>query len=798
MIKNYFKIAWRNLWKNKVSSVINIVGLAVGMAACIVILLFVAYEKSFDNFHGDNIVRISEVQKFPGMAASQKVGLSMFPMGPSLKADFPEVQQFTRVKWDKKYQMTNRDKRVFLPQVFAVDSSFLKIFNFKVLKGNAQDAIEKPNSIAITQETAQKLFGNENPLGKTINHYGGDTINFMVTAVMANCPKNSQLQFDALYSLAGIHQKWMDNWGGNWLNTYLKLTPGTKLTVFEGKMPAFLKKHMKGDGWKYYELFYLPLKDIHAASADIGLDYLNYQKFDRKATNLFALIALIVLAIACVNFMNLSTARSADRAKEVGIRKSIGANRPQLAIQFLAETVLLSLLALVLAIVLVEISLPLVNNLSQRDLSLNITGNPGFIFLLIAGALFVGTISGIYPAVFLSSFQPVKVLKGSVETGKNKGALRNVLVVAQFTSAVFLMIATVFVVKQLRFMQDKDPGFTRDQIVNIPLDNISGRNYELFKQQLLGNTLVADVTASQDQLGSHLDQNGVSFKYNNDALRELAATQLVVDDNYLRTYNIKMVEGKNFSSEKSANGHQYIVNESMAKELLKDHSKAPLSSLIGQRFGYDSLGVITGIAKDFNFNSLHYKVENLFIVNQDQWGFNTVSVKLKAGKSKEALEYIKATWKKINPDYPFEYQFLDDHFAEVYQADTQVSKIVGVLAVLAIMISCLGLFGLASFSAEKRIKEIGVRKVLGASVKSIVVLLTSHFVKLVLIANLIAWPLAWYTVNHWLQSFAFRINVTWGAFAIVALSSLFIAVATISYQSIKAAIVNPVKSLRNE
>ncbi|RFZ94208.1 ABC transporter permease [Mucilaginibacter conchicola] len=798
MIKNYFKIAWRNLWKNKVSSVINIVGLAVGMAACIVILLFVAYEKSFDNFHGDNVVRISEVQKFPGMAASQKVGLSMFPMGPSLKAEFPEVEKFTRVKWDKKYQMTFGEKRVFLPQVFAVDSAFLKIFNFKVLKGNAQNAIEKPNSIAITQETAEKLFGNEDPIGKTINHFGGDTVRFMVTAVMANCPKNSQLQFDAIYSLPGIHQKWMDNWGGNWLNTYLKLAPGTNLKGFEAKMPGFLKKHLNGDGWKYYELFYLSLKDIHANSADIGLDYLNYQKFDKKSTNLFAIIAFIVLLIACVNFMNLSTARSADRAKEVGIRKSIGANRPQLAIQFLAETILLSLLALVLAIVLVEIALPYVNSLSQRDISLNIIGNPGFMLILVAGALLVGGISGIYPALFLSSFQPVKVLKGSVETGKNKGTMRNVLVVAQFTSAVFLMIATVFVVKQLRFMQDKDPGFTRDQIVNIPLDRISGRNYELFKQALLGNTLVADVTASQDQLGSHLDQNGVSFKYNNDALRELAATQLIVDDNYLRTYNIKMVEGKNFSSEKSANGREYIVNESMAKELLKDHPKAALSSLIGQRFGYDSLGVITGIAKDFNFNSLHYKVENLYIVNQDQWGFSTVSVKIKAGKSKEALEYIKATWKKINPDYPFEYQFLDDHFAEVYQADTQISKIVGILAVLAIMISCLGLFGLASFSAEKRIKEIGVRKVLGASVQNIVMLLTGHFIKLVLMANLIAWPLAWYTINHWLQGFAFRINVTWGSFVFVALASVFIAVATISFQSIKAAISNPVKSLRNE
>ncbi|MBL4678168.1 MAG: ABC transporter permease, partial [Mucilaginibacter sp.] len=796
MIKNYFKIAWRNLWKNKVSSVINIVGLAVGMAACIVILLFVAYEKSFDNFHGDNIVRISEVQKFPGMAASQKVGLSMFPMGPSLKAEFPEVEKFTRVKWDKKYQMTFGEKRVFLPQVFAVDSAFLNIFNFKVLKGNAQDAIEKPNSIAITQETAEKLFGNENPIGKTINHFGGDTVRFMVTAVLANCPKNSQLQFDAVYSLPGIYQKWMDNWGGNWLNTYLKLAPGTNLKAFEAKMPGFLKKHLNGDGWKYYELFYLSLKDIHSNSADIGLDYLNYQKFDKNSTNLFAIIAFIVLLIACVNFMNLSTARSADRAKEVGIRKSIGANRPQLAIQFLAETILLSLLALVLAIVLVEIALPYVNSLSQRDISLNIISNPGFIIILIAGALVVGGISGIYPALFLSSFQPVKVLKGSVETGKNKGTMRNVLVVAQFTSAVFLMIATVFVVKQLRYMQDKDPGFTRDQIVNIPLDRISGRNYELFKQQLLGNTLVSDVTASQDQLGSHLDQSGVSFKYNNDALRELAATQLIVDDNYLRTYNIKMVDGKNFSSEKSANGREYIVNESMAKELLKDHPKAALSSLIGQRFGYDSLGVITGIAKDFNFNSLHYKVENLFIINQDQWGFSTVSVKIKAGKSKEALEYIKATWKKINPDYPFEYQFLDDHFAEVYQADTQVSKIVGILAVLAIMISCLGLFGLASFSAEKRIKEIGVRKVLGASVQNIVILLTSHFVKLVLLANIFAWPAAFIALYFWLQEFAFRIEITWMPFVVVALSSIFIALATISFQSIKAAISNPVKSLR--
>lgn len=798
MIKNYFKIAWRNLWKNKVSSAINIVGLAIGMAACIVIILFVSYERSFDSFHGDNIVRLNEVQKFPGMAASQKVGLSMFPMAPALKSEYPEVKSYTRVKWDKKYQMTYGEKKVFLPQVFAVDSAFLKIFNFNVIKGDAQSAIEKPNSIAITQETAEKLFGKEDPIGKVINHFGGDTVQFTVTAVMANSPKNSQLQFDAIYSLAGIHQTWMDRWGGNWLNTYLKLAPGTDLKAFEAKMPAFLKKHLKPEQLSYYKLFYLPLKDVHANSTDIGLDYLNFQKFDQKSTNLFAIIAFIVLIIACVNFMNLSTARSADRAKEVGIRKSIGASRPQLAFQFLGETVLLSLLALVLALVLVAIALPYVNNLSLRDISLPVFSKPLFLVVVVLSTILVGFISGIYPALFLSSFQPVKVLKGSVESGKNKGTLRNILVVGQFSSAVFLMIATVFVVEQLNFMQKKDPGFTREQVVTVPMDRISGEKYPLFKQQLLGNTLIAGVTASQDQLGSHLDQSGATFQYMNDPVRELGVTQLIVDNDYMRLYNIKIIEGKDFAKDKSGNGREYIINESMAHELLRDHPKAAISTLIGQRFGFDSLGVITGIAKNFNFNSLHYKVENLLIANQSDWGLNTVSIKIKPGQSKQAIDFIKATWKGLNPDYPFEYQFLDDHFAEVYRADDQVSKIVGILAGLAILISCLGLFGLASFSAEKRVKEIGVRKVLGASVQKIVLLLSGHFIKLVIISNLIAWPLAWYAMDLWLQDFAYHITITWGTFVFVALISVIIALATISFQSIKAAIANPVKSLRSE
>ncbi|TWR31367.1 FtsX-like permease family protein [Mucilaginibacter pallidiroseus] len=798
MIKNYFKIAFRNLWKNRISSAINIVGLSVGIAACIIIILFVSYERSFDNFQGDNIYRISEVQKFPGMAASQKVGLSMAPMGPALKAEYPEVKNFTRVRWNDKYQVTYGEKRMFLPCAYAVDSAFFKIFNFKIVKGSPQGDISKPNNILITQQTAEKLFGNSDPIGKVINHFGSDTAKFTVTGILANVPKNSQMQFDAIFSINSLPKNRMESWGGNWLNTYLEMAPETNMATFEKKMPAFLKKHIEGEGSKFYELFYMPFKDIHANSTEIGLDYVNFRKFDKKSTNLFAVIALIVLVIACVNFMNLSTARSADRAKEVGIRKSIGANRSQLALQFLGETVLLSLLALVISIILVEVSLPYINNLSQRELNLPILTSPGFLFAILMGTIMVGVLSGIYPALFLSSFQPVKVLKGSVDTGKNKGALRNVLVVGQFICAVFLMIATVLVVKQLNFMQQKDPGFTRDQIVTVPLDRITSRNYELFKQQLSGNTLIKGITGAQDQLGGHLDQSGVEFKYKDNPLQNLASTRLVVDANYLKLYNIKIAAGTNFSEEKSANGREYVINEALAKELLKDYPKAKMESLIGQRFGFDSLGVITGIAKNFNFNSLHHKIETMYIFNQKDWGFNTVSIKIKAGASKEAINFIKQTWEKLNPDNPFEYQFLDDHFAEVYRADSQVSKIVGILAALAIAISCLGLFGLASFSAEKRVKEIGVRKVLGASVQGIVVLLSGHFVKLVLISNIIAWPLAWYVMNKWLQDFAYRIEITWSTFSLVALLSVLIALLTISYQSVKAAITNPIKSLRSE
>ncbi|HEX4850699.1 MAG TPA: FtsX-like permease family protein, partial [Puia sp.] len=444
-----------------------------------------------------------------------------------------------------------------------------------------------------------------------------------------------------------------------------------------------------------------------------------------------------------------------------------------------------------------KLTLPYVNHLSDRQLSFSLFTHPATFLLMMAGAIGIGLISGLYPAAFLSSFQPVKVLKGSLQTGRNKSLLRNILVIGQFTTAIFLMIATVFLVRQLNYMESKDPGFNRSQVVTIPLDGITYKKYDDFKQDLLSNSLIQGVTASQDQLGSHLDQSGIEFK-GDGPKRDLTSTRLIVDPDYLTLYHIQLLLGNNFSHDKNANGKEYIINESLAKELLKDNSNKNYNSLLHKQFGFDSSGYIVGIAKDFNFNSLHYKIETMFLFNQKEWGLGNASVRIDGNHSQAALAYIQSVWQKNYLDHPFEYQFLDDHFAELYQADNQTTQIVGFLAILAIFISCLGLFGMASYAAEKRIKEIGIRKVLGASVQRIVTMLSFDFLKFVLIATLIAWPLAWYCVNLWMQNFAYRSGIVWWVFAGAGMAALVIALITISLQALKAATANPVESLRSE
>lgn len=804
MFKNYLRTAWRNIRKNKIFSAINIVGLAIGMAACIMIMLFVNYEKEFDAIHTKNIYRLDEVQKFEGMVEPQNVALSMYPMGPTLKNDFPEILNFTRFRTNDKVAVEYSQRKIYLPKIAYVDSTFLQIFDFKLLEGNRATALEQKNSALLTRETARKIFGIDNPIGKTFERFGGDTVTLTVTGIIDQVPANSHLQFDALFTFSTIAgPRNMENWGGNWLNTYLELAPGTNIKSLEAKFPAYLKKYMaRNDNWKFYELFLQPLKEVHSGSTNITHDYNNFQKFDKRYTYIFSVIALVILVIACINFMNLSTARSAERAKEVGIRKTIGAERLQLSLQFIGESVLLAIIALVLAVGLAYLFLPAVNNLSQRTLEIPIFTDPEFLITILGGTVLVGIISGLYPAAYLSSFQPIKVLKSSVQGGSNKATLRNILVVGQFTGAIFLIIATVFAVKQLRFMQQKDPGFTRDQVIVIPLDRTANGRYSELKKELQNNSLISGVTASQQRLGNNLHQTGVTFHGANGPARDLTSSQVVVDPDYLEIYKIPVIAGRNFSNDYAAdNAKTYIINETLAKELLKDNPKADYSVLLGRNFGFggmDSTGTIIGVAKDFNFNSLHHKIETLCIFNQSDWGFGEMSVKINGQKAQESIAAIEKTWKSLIKDTPFEYKFLDDHFEELYRADSQVSRVVAALAVLAIIISCLGLFGLASYAAERKIKEIGIRKVLGASVNQLVMMLSSHFLKLVIISNLIAIPLAWWAISKWLEDFAYRIPISWAVFAMAGVAALLIAILTVSFQAVKAALTNPVKTLRTE
>lgn len=803
MFKNYFKTAWRNLWKNKAYSAINIIGLSIGMAACIVIMLFVLYEKQFDGQHTKNIYRLDEVQKFPGMVEPQKVALSMFPMGPTLQQEFPQVKQFTRIHNFRKPPISYGDKKVVLENLYWADSTFLNVFNFRLLEGDRLQVLQQPNSIVLTTEAAEKIFGRENPLGKSVTINSSDTTTFKVTGILDKVPGNSHLQFEGLLSFnTRPTARMMENWGGNWVNTYLELAPGADVAALEKAFPAYLKRHMPEERTTYYELFLQPLPAVHAGSTHITHDYNNYRKFDGSYTNLFSIIALIVLVIACINFMNLSTARSAGRAREVGVRKSVGAHRFQLGMQFIGESVLLCLFALVIALGLVQLCLPWVAQLSQRDLNMIVFTNGPLLLSALAGTVVVGVLAGLYPAVYLSSFQAVKVLKGTISGGNSKSLFRNILVVGQFSSAIFLIIATLFAVRQLNFMQQKDPGFNKDQVMTIPLTFATQQRYDAVKSELLNNTLITGVSASTQGLGNNLHQTGVNFYPGDKPMRNLTTSQVVVDPDYLSVYKIPLVAGRNFSKDYATdNAKAYIVNETMAKELLKETPKAAYSTLIGKRFGFggmDSAGTIVGVAKDFNFNSLHHKIETLTILDQKDWGYNELSVRINGAKAKEAVAYIEAVWQKVYPGEELEFTFLDEHFKELYHADTQVSQTVGVLAGLAIVISCLGLFGLASYAAERRIKEIGIRKVLGASIQSIIQLMSKDFVKLVLISNLIAWPLAWLAMNKWLEDFAYRIPISAWVFIAAGFAALLIALCTVIFQAVRASVANPVKSLRSE
>ncbi len=799
MFKSYFKISLRHLIKNKTFAFINVSSLAVGLAACVVIYLFVSDERSFDTFHSKNknIYRLDEVQKFTG-TNEQKVALSMPAMAPAMKRDFPEVQSYVRFWQRGKQLITREDTKHLIENVMVVDSTFFDVFDFPLVQGDINTSLNRPLTILLTESTALKFFKTTNEaVNNTVSWDGRD---YQVTGILKDVPKNSHVQFDALLSMVTYtsgENNVNDSWGANWMTTYLLLEPNAEIKLLEEKFPAFLSRYMDDPQiTSEYKLFLQPLNEVHLASTDIEHDYINYRKFNGSYLTIFYVIAAFILLIAAVNFMNLTTARASHRWKEIGVRKTIGAKKVQLFAQFIFESVMLAGIALVVALLIDALFIPLINDLIGRKLSLLLLFQNGWqLAAVLVGTLSLGILTGIYPSFYMTSFNLSRVLKGG-NKGEGKSVLRSTLVVVQFGLAIAMMVSTLIVVQQLSFMKESDIGFDKDQMLLVNMNNEANEKFETIKKELQKQSMIRGVTASGQRLGNNFHQGG--FKVMADTgVMSITPSNINVDYDYLNVYGIAMKEGRGFSKDNpTKNGSAFIINESLAKELR-------LKETIGTKAGHDwypndSLGTIIGVVKDFNFNSLHYKVNTLALSLHPEWGYSELSVKIEKGRTEEGIAAVKKVWDEWVPSYPFDYTFLDAHFEEVYRSDNQMSSVVAIMAGLSILISCIGLFGLAAITIEKKTKEIGVRKVLGATDSQITFLLSRNFAMLIIIAFVIVSPITYYALHRWLEGFAYRININLLVFVSGGVLALVIGLLTISYHTIRSARANPVKALRYE
>lgn len=799
MLKNYLNIAIRNIRQNPLYSFINIFSLAIGLAACMVIYLFIEDEKSFDTFHTKNksIYRLDEVQNFPG-TNEQKVALSMPGMGPNILKEFPEVENYTRYMDRNNPLVINGEDRFILQNLAFVDSTFLEIFDYELIQGDRASCLDNPNSILITEETALKFFPTANEALSNSLMYGDKE--YKITGILKNAPENSHLQFDGLISMTTItseNKEFNDRWGSNFLNTYFVLNPNADIKAMEEKFPAFLSRHIDNpDINEYYKLFLQPLRDIHLASMDIEHDYNNYRKFNGTYLNLFYIIAGFILLIASVNFMNLTTARSSHRWKEIGVRKTIGAKKWQLLGQFIFESMILAVFALALAFLFDLIFIPLLNTLIERQLSFSgLFTNYGNLLIVITGTVLLGILTGIYPAFYMTSFNLSRILKGGTK-GEGKSLFRSSLVVVQFGLALAMIVSTLIVVQQLSFMKKKDIGFNKDQILLIDMNGEANEKFETLKQELLANPLVEGVTASGQRLGNNFHQWG--FKVKSDTgVFNITPSNVFADYDYLSVYGMEIKEGRDFSKDHATdNNFAFIVNESLAKELgIKDIIGTPVGH---SNYHNDSLGTIIGVVKDFNFNSLHYKINTLAISLHMDWGFDEMSVKISGKNPDEAIAFVKETWNQHISSFPFDYSFLDEHFEILYRSDKQMGTVVTIMASLAILISCMGLFGLAAITTEKKTKEIGIRKAVGATETQITVLLSRNFMWLILLSFVLVSPVTYLLLEQWLSNFAFRIAINPLVFLLGGFLALAIALITISFHTLRSAKANPVKALRYE
>ena len=801
MLINYFKIAYRNLMKNKVFSFINIFGLSIGLAVSFVILMYVQDELSYDRFNknADNIVRVVFHANLNGGKINESV--IMPPVAQTMKKDFPEVKDATRIL-DFGTPKITYNNTAFKDDRFAlVDPNFFSIFTLPLIKGDAKTALAQPDGIVLTQETAEKYFGKEDPIGKIIEVKTDSSRVYKVTGVIKNIPTNSHFHFDAFGSMTSWTDATTDTWLAGGYHTYLLLNPGTDLKKMEAKFPAMVAKYM---GPQIQQQMGLSLKEFITKGNSLGftLQPLKDIHLNSNTTTefepggnatyvyIFGGVAIFMLIVACINFINLSTAGASKRAKEVGIRKVAGSGKFQLISQFLSESIFLTFFALFIAFVLVQLGLPAFNNISGKHLTLDTKPILAFIGL----GLLVGVVAGMYPAFYLSSFKPITVLKGKLTSNHKSFGLRSSLVVFQFFISVALIIGTIVVYEQMKYIQNKDLGYNKEQIITIPNSYALGKNEKVYEQQMLQDPRIVNATASNYKpAGPSNYNNALAYPQGDDHLI-VDGVEYHVDENYIPTLGMTMISGRNFSKDFATDSTAIILNETAARALGWNDMNAIGKTVIRQNSAHIAYHVI-GVVKNFNFKSLHEAISPLYMTLQPESG---LIFKIKTTDVAGLLASMKKKWDSYNTGEPFTYSFMDDLFNKTYSAERKTGVILNIFSVLIILVACLGLFGLVTYTAEQRTKEIGIRKVLGATVSQVTQMLTKEFLKLVLIASIVAFPVAWFAMNKWLQSFAYRTHISWWIFVVAGLTVSLIALLTVSFQAIKAAIANPVKSLRSE
>jgi putative ABC transport system permease protein len=803
MIKHFFQIAWRNLLKRKFYSFINIAGLAIGMACCLLITVYVKNELSYDQYHvhRDRIVRVLQTFRSvkdgvnPGAPTPEDFWVwGCAPVGPALQADFPEIEKVVRFMSPVSVLLQHGEKRFQQDNMVFMDSTAFDVFSWKMIYGNPQTALIAPNCIVLTRKVSEKFFGDANPVGQSLQVDNGPS--FMITGVMEDIPPNSQISFNGLISMSTAKSQNPDifsSWGYVDFYTYLLLKENTNLQSLQSKSAAFVKKHNSDD--RGYAIAFEKMNDAYLHSAAIRQPG---PTGNRLNVYLFSCIAVFIMLIACINFMNLSTARSLERAKEVGVRKVLGVKPQSLMWQFLFESIVMSLAAAMIAVVLARPGISLIETLSGKNLSYTNFFNPQMIVYMLVFAIVVGIIAGIYPAWFISGFKPIAVLKGKFNPSGEGISFRKALVVFQFTLSIALIAGTILVYNQLKFVNRHDLGFQKDQmvIINFEGDGKVEQNIETIKKAIADQPGVVSVASSRAVPGEFLPNAGTQIEGPDGQMNHQDPFIYEIDFDFIPVFHIPLVAGRNYSRSYTTDSAQsMVINESAAK--LFGYTRP--ADAVGKKFSqWGRTGTVIGVVKDFNFRSLHQAVEPLTLRYGYPYNLNRIAVSIKGDNPQATIARLKKTWDRMAPQRPFMYHFLDESFNAQYEADQHFGKLFTLFSYLAICIACLGLFGLSTFMAQQRVKEIGVRKVLGSSVSGIVLLLSKDFIKLILIALVIATPLCFWAMNQWLQGFAYRIPIGPVVFVEAGMIALTIALLTMAWQSVKAATRNPVNSLRNE